>query len=108
MIHRFQMGGKNIVMDINSGAVHVTDECTYDLLSLLGEETFIAQEQCPVSLADALSARYSREEVEEAYSEIKELTEQGLLYTKDTYAELAKNWNKRSYIKAMCLHVAHD
>ena len=46
--------------------------------------------------------------MEDAYSEIKELVQEGLLYTVDTYAEMAKNWNKKSFIKAMCLHVAHD
>lgn len=108
MIHRFRMGGKNIVMDINSGAVHVTDDCMYDVLSFLGDDTIVPQETCPPDITASLSGRYSKNEVEDAYSEIKELIQEGLLYTVDTYAEMAKNWNKKSFIKAMCLHVAHD
>ena len=38
MLHSFQLNGYNIVMDVNSGAVHVVDPLTYRLLSLLGED----------------------------------------------------------------------
>ena len=105
MIHRFKMGGKNIVMDINSGAVHVTDDCLYDILSVLGDDTFEPEDNCPSDITASLSGCYSEKEIEDAYGEIKELVQEGLLYTIDTYADMAKNWNKKSYIKAMCLHV---
>lgn len=32
MIHKYKLNGYNIVLDVNSGAVHVVDELTYDLL----------------------------------------------------------------------------
>ena len=32
----------------------------------------------------------------------------GQLFSEDSYAEIAKNWNKKSVVKALCLHVAHD
>ena len=31
MIHRFSMKGVNILMDINSGSVHVVDDAAYAL-----------------------------------------------------------------------------
>ena len=31
-IHRYKNNGYNIVMDINSGSVHVVDDVTYDIL----------------------------------------------------------------------------
>ena len=34
MIHRYQLGGLNIVLDICSGAVHVVDEIAYDMIGL--------------------------------------------------------------------------
>ena len=33
---------------------------------------------------------------------------QGQLFTDDCYDEIAKNWNKQSVVKALCIHVAHD
>ncbi|MDU5301310.1 MAG: thioether cross-link-forming SCIFF peptide maturase, partial [Dialister micraerophilus] len=32
MIHRFKQHGMNIVLDVNSGIVHVVDQITYDVL----------------------------------------------------------------------------
>ena len=37
MVHTFQCLGVRIAVDVNSGAVHVLDELTYDLLSALAE-----------------------------------------------------------------------
>ncbi len=35
MIHRFKLGGYNIVLDVCSGAVHVMDEVSYEAAGLL-------------------------------------------------------------------------
>ena len=32
MVHRYQLGGLNIVLDICSGSVHVVDEIAYDMI----------------------------------------------------------------------------
>ena len=32
MIHKYKLNGYNIVLDVNSGGVHVVDELTYDML----------------------------------------------------------------------------
>ena len=37
MVHTFQCLGVNIAVDVNSGAVHVLDGLTYDLLTALAE-----------------------------------------------------------------------
>ena len=42
MLHSFQLNGYNIVMDVNSGAVHVVDEMVYDMIQLLDAE-FLAR-----------------------------------------------------------------
>ena len=34
MIHQYKSNGYNIVMDVNSGAVHVVDDVTYDAIEL--------------------------------------------------------------------------
>lgn len=34
MIHQYKNNGYNIVMDVCSGAVHVVDDITYDVIEL--------------------------------------------------------------------------
>ena len=34
MIHQYKSNGYNIVLDVESGAVHVVDDITYDVISL--------------------------------------------------------------------------
>ena len=33
-IHKFEQGGEYILLDVNSGAVHLIDRMTYDLLDI--------------------------------------------------------------------------
>ena len=35
MIHKFKQLGYNIVLDVNSGAVHLPDDCAYDMLDFV-------------------------------------------------------------------------
>ena len=37
MIHQYKNNGYNMVLDVNSGSVHVVDDVTYDVLSLLDQ-----------------------------------------------------------------------
>ena len=34
MIHQYQLGSYNIVLDVCSGAVHVVDEVAYDIIAM--------------------------------------------------------------------------
>ncbi len=106
MIHYFRLLNLNIVLDVYSGAVHVLDDVAYDLVALFGQESPCGV--CPAETLSALSGRYSAEQIEGAYNELLSLKENSLLYTEDTYGEQAKKIQKRSVVKALCLHVAHD
>ena len=33
MIHQYKLGGVNIVLDVNSGAVHTVDDVAYDMIA---------------------------------------------------------------------------
>lgn len=94
-------------MDVYSGSVHVVDDAFYDMLDYV-EEPFNKQESTPEKMQTALADRYTEAEIAEAYAEMIELYQSGLLFCGDIYAETAKNWNKQSVVKALCLHVAHD
>ena len=39
MIHQYKNNGYNIVLDVNSGSVHVVDDLIYDMLPLYKEKT---------------------------------------------------------------------
>lgn len=107
MIHYYKLLGKNIVLDVYSGAVHVLDDVAYDVVAYFAQN-FKREDSCPQSLIDALSDKYSEEQIRDAYGEICELYDNELLYTNDIYEEYAKRLDKRSVVKAMCLHIAHD
>ena len=107
-VHTFTALGQYLAADVNSGAVHVLDKMTYDLLTALGEVP-IGEGGLPPELADQLS-QYNRQELEEAWQELKELQEAGLLFTTDDYLdpEAAMALPKAAVVKALCLHVSHD
>ena len=66
MVHQYKNNGYNIVLDVNSGSVHVVDDLVYDMIALY--ETSSREE-----MIEKLSANYKTEDIEEAYSEIEEL-----------------------------------
>ena len=39
MIHQYKMKGVNIVIDVNSGAVHVVDDVAYDIIAMYESHT---------------------------------------------------------------------
>ncbi|MBZ4647577.1 MAG: six-Cys-in-45 modification radical protein [Clostridia bacterium] len=101
MMHKFSMNGINIVLDVYSGAVHVVDDIVYEVL-----DHYIQNSRNDI--IKILGNKYSVEQLEEAYNEIAELQEKGLLFTHDPYQEYINFWDKQSVVKALCLHVSHD
>lgn len=108
MIHTFTALGQYLAADVNSGAVHVLDKLSYDLLSLMENEDAMGEE-LPVHLAERLP-RYDPAELAEAWQELRGLQEQGLLFSSDEYVdpEAAMALPRSAVVKALCLHVSHD
>ena len=92
----------NIVLDVNSGAIHVVDDVTYDVIELFEDNS--AKE-----IIEKLVDRYPQTEIEEAIQEVNELKDNEELFTEDTYKERIIDFKKRqTVVKALCLHIAHD
>ena len=114
MIHQYRNNGYNIVLDVNSGAVHVVDELCYDVIAHLaaGEEPDEAALDRPEMLEGLLAAlkdRYKEEEIREALEDVKELTREGRLFTRDVFEPMIDQVKQRkTVVKALCLHIAHD
>ena len=51
MIHQYKNNGYNIVLDVNSGSVHVVDDMVYDIIGLYENNTL---EQITDALRDIL------------------------------------------------------
>ena len=115
MIHQYRNNGYNIVMDVYSGAVHVVDDVCYDVIAKLNgsetEPTAGALKETGVKdqLLQSLGNKYEASDIEDALSDVIELTEGGQLFVKDTYECMIEEVKKRkTVVKALCLHIAHD
>ncbi|MFR1726708.1 thioether cross-link-forming SCIFF peptide maturase [[Clostridium] hylemonae] len=115
MIHQYKNNGYNIVLDVNSGAVHVVDELCYDVIEQLDRErdTWTAESlrapELPERLREHLGGAYDSSDIGEALADAAELTEAGRLFTPDTHEDLIEEVQKRkTFVKALCLHIAHD
>ena len=114
MIHQYQNNGYSIVLDVNSGAVHVVDELCYAAIAQLavGEEPDLAALEKPETLEKlqaALGDRYESGQIWEAWEDIKELTREGRLFTRDVFEPMIDQVKQRkTVVKALCLHIAHD
>lgn len=104
MIHKYKLNGFNIILDVNSGGVHVVDDVIFDLLDNV-EPPFA--KELDSAVIEKLSEKYSLEDIKDGYAEIVELYENDMLFSADTYGKFA-NMMVSAPIKAMCLHVAHD
>ena len=115
MIHQYKNNGYNIVMDVYSGAVHVVDDLCYDVIAELNEinkdhtvET-LKEDSVLSMLYQKLGDKYEEKEIGDALEDVMELTEAGQLFVKDTYECMIEEVKKRkTVVKALCLHIAHD
>ncbi len=102
MIHKFSMNGVNVVLDVNSGAVHVVDDVFYGIVD---DYSSMSERE----LTKKYAPQYGKGAIEEAVQEIQALVEEDMLFTKDEYEDVIPLVNRREpVVKALCLHVAHD
>ena len=98
-IHKFEQGGHYILLDINSGAVHVIDKMIYDMM-----DTFDgANDEAVVA---ALKDVYPEADLREALGELHELMEMGELFAPDI--DVPPTFKQKGLIKSICLMVAQD
>ncbi|MEG0876822.1 MAG: thioether cross-link-forming SCIFF peptide maturase [Oscillospiraceae bacterium] len=107
MIHQFKLNGFNIILDVFSGAVHVTDDLAYDVIGLFeGHE----REEIVALMLNKYSdvPSINREEILECLGDVEALRDGGQLFASDVYENHAAELKeKNKFVKALCLHVAH-
>ncbi|HEY5557494.1 thioether cross-link-forming SCIFF peptide maturase [Acetobacterium sp.] len=99
MIHKYQLNGMNIVLDVDTSTVLTVDDLTYKLL-----DDF--ENKSKEEIIKKYTKEHSMNEITECLDEIDELKEQRLLFTEVAYTR--ENFGNEDLIKAVCLHVAHD
>ena len=103
-----------MVLDVNSGSIHVVDDAVYDVLELLNEaEDRRKEEGFRQEITDKMLAKYGEditaEDMKDVFEDLDELEENGTLFTVDVYKEGVIDFKKRqTVVKALCLHIAHD
>lgn len=103
MIHQYKAKGFNIVLDIYSGSVHAVDDVTYDIISLYEDKNKDEIREIILNTYEL-----SHEQFDDAYEEVNELVNEGLLFSEDVYKDLSIDIMKKpTTLKALCLNVAH-
>ncbi|MBO5396596.1 MAG: thioether cross-link-forming SCIFF peptide maturase [Clostridia bacterium] len=108
MVHSYKLSGMNIVLDTNSGSVHVVDDASFDIINMY-------ESNSPEEITKAILAKYhdnpevTAEEIADCLTQIGELKKAGKLFTEDTFKPIAGELKKRTsgVVKALCLHIAH-
>ena len=70
MVHQYKNNGYNIVLDVNSGSVHVVDDMVYDIIEQYENHSLD-------EIIELLENKYPESDVREAYNEIEQLKEDG-------------------------------
>lgn len=109
MIHQYKNNGYNIILDVNSGSVHVVDDIVYDVVADIVKNNLEHADKAVVlnALNETFADRTA--ELPEIIDEIYELKEEGMLFTEDIYEKSIDAFkNRETVVKALCLHIAHD
>ena len=99
LIHRMHLDDHYVVLDVNSGAVHIIDKMIYDILGFYDGNN-------PEETKAHFKGKYADSDVEEVLAELKELQEAGLLFSPDF--SVPDTFAEEPILKSLCLHVAHD
>ncbi len=97
MIHAYQLHGSRIILDVNSGSVHITDPVAFYAITHWG-----------LTQAD-LQAQFPGEDLQGLFKDIQALIDAGKLFAPEIeFTEsTARRGTPPQVIKALCLHVSH-
>ncbi len=105
MIHQYKLNGYNIVLDVYSASVHVTDDLAYDAIKLIDEGKSVEDAR---KILSEMHSDATQEDIDDTFSDIQELKDSGKLFTDDIYEKAAGYLKKQTtVVKALCLLVAH-
>ena len=98
-IHKFEVNGEYILVDVNSGSVHVLDRTAYRLLDVFNGSNDAA-------VLNEFTTEFGAETVRETLVELHELIDAGMLFS--PVVEIPPVFSAVPIVKSLCLHIAHD
>lgn len=120
MVHQYKNNGYNIVLDVNSGMIHVVDDLVYDIIAIYekkDKETIICEmvekyckpEYMELFETETVDEKTVETAVADAMEDVEQLIKEGALFTEDIYQQYITDFKSRpTVVKALCLHIAHD
>lgn len=103
MIYQFEKDNIPVVLDVNSGAIHIVDKMVYDILALYPNKDIkpsISEEKVLLELQH----KYPVKNLVDAIEQLNQLIINGQLFTED----VKRGESFQHVVKALCLHIAHD
>ena len=98
-IHKFVQNGVYILLDVNSGAVHVIDKMIYDIMDYFNGNN-------DNEVIDRLTGDYTEAELKEALEELHILMDKNQLFAPDI--DVPPTFKAKGLVKSLCLMTAHD
>ena len=110
-----RVNGKLVTIDYkiqNGDRIETVSYTHLDVYKRQGKD-YTKEELLEPSVLDGvlekLGGMYPESEIRDAFSDVVELTEEGRLFVPDTYECMIDEVKKRkTVVKALCLHIAHD
>ena len=102
-IHKFMFDDDILLLDVESGSVHLIDGITSELLDAAKEES--SEDFSFEAAIAALSKKYDKEILKSIAEELAALTEEGVLFSapEPVSDKLPPTW-----LKSICLNISHD
>lgn len=88
MVHQYKLNGFNIVLDVDSGSIHLVDDLVYEIIMLF-------EKADRDGIVRALSDRFDSDDIRSALDEVQELVKQQKLFSQADHA--ARLFEGREY-----------
>ncbi len=98
-IHKFAVNGEYILLDVNSGAVHILDRIAWRIMELFDGTNDSA-------VVAAYGPEFGKIIVQETLAELHQLIEAEILFSREV--EIPPVFAAKPIVKSLCLHIAHD
>ena len=86
MIHQYILNGYHIILDVNSGSIHVTDPLAYEAIRLI-DAGKTPEEAGRELLAGFADRGVTEQEVQESLADVEELRRSGKLLYDNTHMQ---------------------
>lgn len=98
-IHKFVQSGVYILLDVNSGAVHVIDKMIYDMMDYFDGSN-------DSEVIEHLKGTYGEDDLREALEELHYLMQIQQLFAPDI--DVPPTFKQKGIVKSLCLMIAQD